>query len=732
MKMKFIKYLSFLSLISTLLSCIPFSQKIETKFRFENYLTTSQFTFKTQEKLFKTNTDPVLIRVNDLISHMTLDDKINYLSGTGFVEGKKIGETKAFKHLGIPAVKMTDATSGSKLTEDHILFPAFVCLAATFNPELSVSYGRAVAEQCKADGYRVLLGPGVNMYRVPHCGRNFEYLGEDPYLASSILVPYIKSVQKSGVIATVKHFVANNSEYYRKNSNSVVSERALHEIYFPAFKAAVQEANVKAVMTSYNLLNDEWVGQSNHLITGILRNEWGFDGMVMSDWWSINNTEKAITSGLDLEMPSARVFKKKCIKALLDKGIISEALIDQRLINILKPFCETGLFDEKHPDPSLRKNWPEHERIAIDTARQGIVLLKNQDHILPISVDATKKLAVIGKNAVVTSASGGGAGGFDPGEKLVTYLEAIINIASKDNMDVIYCDLPYYNIATADTVLIFLTMLEHECMDRPFDLSDTQKMLIRQTSRLNSNTIVVLSVGSGVEMASWIDDVKGLVYNWYPGTYGAQALAEILFGEINPSGKLPFSIEHCESDTHYYGNYLPEGTRLPREIQRWYHGSPNIDIHYREGIFTGYRWYDTKNIQPLFPFGFGLSYSEFNIDHLTLSSGAIFADETLTICCNIQNTSDLNGAEVIQLYIQDIESSESRPKKELKGFKRVSLKAHETKQVEMTIDKNDLSFWSEIQRDWQVEDGTFNVLVGTSSADINLKASFNYFYQRKD
>lgn len=671
-------------------------------------------------------------RVKDLINQMTLDEKINYLGGTGFVEGEKIGETQPLSRLGIPVVKMTDATSGSKMTEDHILFPAFICLAATFNPELSASYGLAVAEQSKADGYRVLLGPGVNMYRVPHCGRNFEYLGEDPYLACKMLVPYIKSVQDAGVIATVKHFVANNSEHYRKNSNSVVSERALREIYYPAFKAAIQQAGVKAVMTSYNLLNGEWVGHSYHLITNVLRNEWGFDGMVMTDWWSIYDTEKAIKSGLDLEMPSACIMNPKRIKALLDKGTISEELIDQRLMNILKPFCEMGLLDEDHPDPSLRKKWPEHERIAIETARQGIVLLKNQDNILPIKPDATKKVAIIGENAVVTSASGGGAGGFDPGERLVTYLDAIKRIASKKDVEITYFDVPNNPIANADIAVIFLTMLEHEFMDRPFALSDTQKEHIRQTSRLNSNTVVVLSVGSGAEMASWVDDVKGLIYNWFPGTYGAQALAEILFGEINPSGKLPFSIEQRESDTHYYGNYLPEETELPREFQGWSRGSPNFDIHYREGIFTGYRWYDTKNIQPIFPFGFGLSYSTFKIDHLTLSSDTITGDETLTICCNVHNTSDIDGAEIVQLYIQDIESSESRPKKELKGFKRVTIKAHETKQIEMTIIKDDLSFWSEVKGGWQIEDGSFNVLIGTSYADISLQATFEYLNKKKD
>lgn len=669
----------------------------------------------------------VLKRVKNLIHQMTLEEKINYLGGTGFIEGEKIGETQPLQHLGIPSVKMTDATSGSKLTKDHILFPAFICLASTFNPELSASYGQAVAEQAKADGFRVLLGPGVNMYRVPHCGRNFEYLGEDPYLACKMLVPYIKSVQNSGVIATVKHFVANNSEHYRKNSNSCVKERTLHEIYFPAFKAAIQDAGVKAVMTSYNMLNGEWAGQNKHLITDILRNEWGFDGMVMTDWWSIYDTEKAITSGLDLEMPSASILGYKRIKALLDNEIISESWIDQRLINILKPLCETGLLDQEHQDTSLRNNWSNHAHIAVETARQGIVLLKNQDNILPIKSESTKRVALIGENAVITTASGGGAGGFDPGDKLVTYLDAIKKIASNNAIEVSYYEIPDLEIKNVDIAFVFLTMVEHEFMDRPFTLSDEQYELIRHTTSLNSKTVVVLSVGSGLEIASWINEVKGLLFAWYPGTYGAQALAEIIFGKINPAGKLPFTIEHTENETHYYGNYLPENTDLQREFQGWNRGAPNFDIHYREGIFTGYRWYDIKKIKPLFPFGFGLSYTTFKLDRLVLSSEVITGDETLTICLDVTNTGNIDGAETVQLYIQDIESSENRPQKELKGFKRISLKASETKQIEMTIDKKDLSFWSEVTRNWHIENGSFNVLIGTSAADIVLRASFVYF-----
>ena len=676
----------------------------------------------------KTNTNQILTRVKELINKMTLDEKINYLAGTGFIQGEKIGETLPLEHLGIPPVKMTDATSGSKLTEDHILFPCFVSLAATFNPELSASYGRAVAEQCKADGFRVLLGPGVNMYRVPHCGRNFEYLGEDPYLTTRMSVPYIKAVQDAGVIATVKHFVANNSEHYRRNSNSVVRERALHEIYYPAFKAAVQEAGVKAVMTSYNQLNGEWTGQNQYLITDLLRNEWGFDGIVISDWWSIYDTTKAITSGLDLEMPSASILGPKRIKKLLDNNTIYEKLIDQRLINILKIFCEFGLLDEPHQDPSMRKNWPNHEQIALETARQGIVLLKNQDDILPIKTESTQKIALIGENAVITSATGGGAGGFDPGDKLITHLDAIQKIASNNNIEVKYYEIPDDDIASADIAVIFLTMVEHEFMDRPFDLPETQKNIIRDTSSLNANTVVVLSVGSGVEMASWIDEIKGLVYSWFPGTYGAQALAEILFGEVNPSGKLPFTIERAEKDAHYYGNYLPENTELPHEFQGWNRGlQSSFDIHYREGIFTGYRWYDKKDIKPLFPFGFGLSYSAFKIDNLTLSTDTIIDDEILNIKLNVTNISDIDGTEIVQLYIQDKIFSEARPKKELKRFKRISLKANETKEIEMKIDKNDLSFWSELTRNWQIENGFFNVLIGNSAADIILQESFYYF-----
>ena len=666
-------------------------------------------------------------RISDLLSKMTLDEKINYLGGTGFIDQKKIGETQPLYRLGLPAFKMTDATLGSKLTEDHILFPTFVGLAATFNTELSAEFGRAVAEQSKADGYRILLGPGVNLYRVPNSGRNFEYLGEDPHLTSEMVVPYIKAVQDAGVMATVKHFVANNSEHFRKQSNTVVSERALREIYYPPFKAAIQKAGVKAVMTGYNLVNGEWAGQHKHQINHILRDEWGFKDLVMTDWWAIYDAEKAILSGLDLEMPAADIMNYKAIKALLDKGVITETFLEEKVANILRPLCELGLFDEEQDDPALRDNWDKHIEVAKESARQAIVLLKNDDSILPLRADKVKTVALVGKNAHITSPCGGGAGGFDPGEKLVRYDAAIKALGSEKGVDVEYYEKPTDAVKDADVALVFLTMLEHEFMDRPFGFAQEQLEMIQKTKELNANTVVIISLGSGTEMAPWIDDVKGIVYSWFPGTYGAESLAEMLFGDVNPSGKLPFTIERAAKDAHYSGNFIKEDTeKLPRTFQGWEREVPVFDMKYDEGIFTGYRWYDTKNIKPLFPFGFGLSYTSFKLGNISLSSDKMSADNTLTVKCSVTNTGDVDGAEVVQLYVQDVQASVSRPTKELKGFARVELKAGETKTVELTISKEDLAFWSEKESAWTVENGIFNILIGNSSAAIQLSESFMY------
>ena len=658
---------------------------------------------------------PTEERVVDLVGRMTLDEKIAYLGGTGFINKKVIGETQPIVRLGIPKFKMTDATLGSKLTDGATLFPGFISLAASFNPELSYQYGRAVAEQCKAGGYRILLGPGVNLYRVPHCGRNFEYLGEDPYLTSSLVVPYIKTGQDAGVLATVKHLTANNSETFRKSSNSVIDERTLHEIYFPPFVAAIQEADVQAVMASYNLLNGEWAAENKWLITDMLRKKWGFDGLVMTDWWSVYNAEKLMVSGVDIEMPKAQILAVDNVKNMLDKGVVTEKMIDERVACILRPCIDMGLLDAPHAEPAMRERWPEHRKVAEQVAREGIVLLKNSESILPLDRHEVKNVVLFGNNASNTVATGGGAAGFDPGEAFITYEQAIRTAAGNSVEVSLVTGLKENKIRNADVVLFFLTMIEHESMDRNFDFDEDQLFALQQVARMNPNTIAVVSLGGGAEMASWVDDVKALIYAWYPGTYGAAALGEVIFGEINPSGKLPISIEKKAEDTHYYGNFLPEGMVLPRTFPGWLGKGPRLDIRYREGIFTGYRWYDSKKIDPLFPFGYGLSYTTFSLEKPVLSKTTLASGEELQISVNVTNTGAMAGAEVVQLYVSDVQASVPRPAKELKGFRKVFLQPGESKTVTLTLTERDLSFWDVEDKGWKAEAGRFLVHVGTSS-----------------
>jgi len=675
-------------------------------------------------KQAKHNNDPAVEkRISDVISQMTLDEKVRFLGGTGFVNGIKIGETYPIERLGLPAVKMTDATLGSKLTKGATLFPSYICQAAAFDPSLAHDFGNAVAQQCIADGYRVLLGPGVNIYRVPNCGRNFEYSGEDPYLAAQTVIEYIKGVQEAGVIATAKHFVANNTDYYRRNSNSVVSERALREIYMPAFKAAVQQADVRAVMTSYNLLNGTYAAENKWLVTEVLRNDWGFNGMVMTDWWSVENTELLIASGTDIEMPEAEVLKADNVKPLIESGEVSEDYIDERVANILRPCFEMGLFDQPQQVQTLRENWPQHAEVARRIAREGLVLLKNDD-ILPLNRNRIKSIALVGSNAAKTVSTGGGAAGFDPGPDFITYAQAIRNLAGTD-INVFAATAE--QAKNADIALVFATMVEHENMDRPFSFPEETVQMITETAAANKNTVVIVSLGGGVDMMPWIGQVKGLIYAWYPGTYGADAVAEALFGDINPSGKLPITIEKRPEDTHYFGNYLPGDAKLGYEFPGWDTKRPNYDVNYREGILVGYRWFDTKNAeQPLFPFGYGLSYTTFAFDDLKLSTQTLKGDRKLDVTFKLTNTGDTPGAEVAQLYLQDLDCTVLRPLKELKGFKKVHLEPGQSKIVRFTIDKDDLSFWDSSKKAWKAEPGTFRVHIGSSSRDIKLTSVFDY------
>ncbi len=670
---------------------------------------------------------PVEERVADLVGRMTLDEKIAYMAGTTFkIEPLEvIGETQPIPRLGIPKFKMTDATLGSKMTRDATLFPGFINLAATFDRDLAYRYGKSVGEECRADGYRILLGPGINLYRVPNCGRNFEYLGEDPCLTAQLVVPYIKAVQAAGVIATVKHFAINNSEYFRKSSNSVVDERTMRELYLEPFRAAVQEAGCAAAMTSYNLINGEWAAENRWLVTDVLRNEWGFNGLVMTDWFSVYHTRKLLASGTDLEMPFAEVFAPAKIRAELEQGTIDEAYLDERVACILRPCIGFGLLDGPQADPALRATWSEHAEIGRRIGRESLVLLKNQDRLLPLKRDAVGHIALFGKNAVQTIASGGGAAGFDPGKGFVTY-EQSIRQAAGEGIEVTYHpQLHAAAIRKADVAIVFLTMVEHEQMDRNFAFDEDSLYTLHRVAQNNPHTIAVVSLGGGAEMASWIDEVEALVYAWYPGTHGAEALGQMLFGDISPSGKLPISIEKRPEDAHYWGHYLPEGTILPRTFQGWDSAHDRFDVHYREGLLTGYRWYDAREIEPLFPFGFGLSYTTFDYSGLEISTDGLDG-AAARVSFTLENSGPVAGTEIVQLYVHDTECSIPRPPKELKGFGRVSLAPGEKRTVEFFLSNRDLSFWNPATRAWTAEQGGFEVLVGASSRDIRLRDRFGF------
>jgi len=449
--------------------------------------------------------------------------------------------------------------------------------------------------------------------------------------------------------------------------------------------------------------------------------------MVMTDWWSVYNAEKLMTSGVDIEMPKADVLAPGKVRQMLESGLITEAVLDKRVECILRPCIEMGLLDIPHTEPEMRARWGEHRKVAEQIAREGLVLLKNSDNLLPLNRNQIKDVVLYGVNASKTVATGGGAAGFYPGDAFVTYEQAVKKAAGETVKVTAIDAIDRNRIKQADAVIVFLTMNEHEAMDRNFEFDENSRFALQMISRLNRNVIAVVSLGGGAEMASWEADVNSLIYAWYPGTYGATALGEIIFGDVNPSGKLPISIEKRVEDTHYHGNFLPDNTVLPRTFPGWMDKDDSIhDVIYREGIFTGYRWYDSRAIEPLFPFGFGLSYTSFEIGEPKLSSTKMKSGESLSITVEVTNTGDRAGAEVVQLYLSDPEARVPRPEKELKGFQRIYLSPGEIKPVTLTLTERDLSFWDPGIKGWYAEEGTFQVRIGTSSRHLPRIAEFRF------
>jgi beta-glucosidase len=651
---------------------------------------------------------------DSIVSLLSLEEKINLIGGD------RNFYTNAIPCIGIPAIMMSDATQGVHLRAgfrrgfkvDDVLpqstaFPSPILLASTWNKEIAGKYATAVGEECRAGGISVLLGPGMNIYRISQCGRNFEYFGEDPYLAARMIENYVVGLQSTGTIATLKHFVANNTDYFRRKSNSIVDERALHEIYTVAFKAGI-DAGAMAVMTSYNQLNGEWSGQSKYVINDLLRDKLGFKWLVMTDWTSVYDGVKVITSGQDLEMP----FRTATANAdeLVRNNQVKESDIDRMAVDILRTLYAAKAFEHINKDSTYQK-YDIHEQVALETAREGIVLLRNENKILPIK-ESDSKIILTGDYAWMYALGGGSAA--VQGYNQVVLADALNNVIGNK---VQYYENPTDDdLKDADKVILSIGTYDSEGWDHPFDLPDSVEATIQHVAGLNKNTIVVVNTGSGINMSRWNTKVGAIIYAWYPGQNGATAVAEIIAGKVNPSGKLPITIEKDFKDSPG-ANYIPEGESLYTRRNRAEEKKRQVyNVTYNEGIFVGYRWYENKEIQPLYPFGFGLSYTSFEYSDFNVSSSRFRPGATIEVSFSIRNSGNVEGDEVAELYIQDVKSSVPRPVKELKGFEKVHLLPGESKTVSIKLDRQDFSFWNPESKEWTAEPGEFEILIGPSSA----------------
>jgi beta-glucosidase len=698
---------------------------------------------------------PVEQRVQDLLGRMTVEEKVSMLAGATWME------SVAVPRLGIPSIKMADGPMGirswagpSKITKsspfNSTAFPAGIALAATWDPAVAQSVGQAIGQEVRAIGRDMILGPTVNIQRVPLWGRNFEGYGEDPYLAAQMGVAYIKGVQGEGVIATVKHFDANNQEFERHRVDEAIDERTLQEIYFPAFKAAVQEAGVWSVMSAYQKVNGLYCSENPFLLKDILRKEWDFRGFVVSDWGSTYSTVGPVNAGMDLEMPGGEPAKSWLMtegpkkvgnggdwlspeKVLPEvaAGRITVATLDDNVGSILRTMFVSGVFDRAATAPR-EIDTPARRAVARHGAAESIVLLKNDGNLLPLDPSKIKSVAVIGPSAAVARTGGGGSSLVHPNYSIAP-LDGIKERAGS-GMQVSYAlgasmpgedpakDTPEAReelrkeavaiAAKADTAIVLIgnsPAVESEDFDRTtLDLPAGQDELVQAIAKVNHNTIVVFNAGAPVNVSRWVGQVPSVLDAWFGGQEIGHAIADVLFGDVNPSGKLPFSFINDFKESPAYGNY------------------PGEDLHvkYAEGIYVGYRYFDKHGVTPQFPFGYGLSYTSFGYGDLKIKPGKAASGQTFEVSLKLRNQGKREGAEVVQLYLHDGHASVDRPVKELKGFRRVELAPGKSKTVSFTLDKNSMAYYSTQKKDWVAEPGTFDVLVGSSSADIRLKGSF--------
>lgn len=719
-----------------------------------------------QTPVYLDDTKPIEERIEDALSRMTLEEKI------AMIHAQSKFSSPGVERLGIPDVWMTDGPHGirpevlwdewdqaSWTNDSCVAFPALTCLAATWNPEMALLYGKSIGEEARFRKKTVLLGPGVNIYRTPLNGRNFEYMGEDPYLAGRMVVPYVQGVQRNGVAVCVKHYALNNHEVNRHTSNIIVDDRALREIYLPAFKAAVQEGKAWAIMGSYNLYKGQYACHNQYLLNDILKGEWGFDGVVVSDWGGTHNTEQAIKNGLDMEFGSwtngltagaSNAYDSYYMAfpylKMIKEGKVGTKELDDKVRRVLRLIYRTEM-NRNRPWGSM--NSEEHYAAARRIAEEGIVLLKNDNNVLPINLEQVKKIAVVGENAVKMMTVGGGSSSLKVqreispldgikarvgGKAEVVWVRGYVGDASGEYNGVVTGQnlkderTPEELIAEAVKVakesdyVIFIGGLNksagQDCEDSDrggLNLSYGQDDVISALAEANRNLVVVNISGNAIAMP-WVNEVPAIVQDWYIGSEAGNALASILMGDANPSGKLPFTfpVKLGDNSAHALGEFVYERS------------NDIIDVNYNESIFVGYRWADKqKKVKPLFPFGHGLSYTTFAYGKATADKKEMGADDVLSITVPITNTGSREGAEIVQLYISDLKSSLPRPVKELKGFQKVKLAPGETKNVTFTVAKDALSYYDDALQDWVVEPGKFEAIVAASATDIKSKISFS-------
>jgi beta-glucosidase len=685
--------------------------------------------------------------ITALIKEMTLEEKVNMIhASSSFTSG-------GVRRLGIPELTTSDGPHGVRyehgrgwsmipdVEDAGTYLPTGNTLAATWNPQLGYSFGAVLGSEAKYRGKDVILGPGINIIRSPLNGRNFEYQSEDPYLVSQMVVGYIKGVQDQGISACVKHYAANNEEIDRGTVDVEMSERALREIYLPGFKAAVIEGGVNTVMGSYNKFRGQYATENKYLIKDILKGEWGFKGILMSDWGAVHNTMEAMENGTDLEMGSDigdrplkfnEFYMADTVVTLLKTGKLPIALVDDKVRRILRVMFKTHMINSKRTPGAY--NTKEHQEIALKVAEEGIVLLKNEGHLLPLKKAGVKSLAVIGQNADRPNAMGGGSSQvkakyeitplqglknllgddvaiqYAQGYKIARneganaqMIQQAVNAASKADAAILFCGWTH----GYDYKLWSDHDFDAEGVDKPnLDMPFGQNELIKAVLKANPNTIIVLMGGGPIDIREWIDQSKAIIEGWYPGMEGGNALAKIIFGEVNPSDKLPmtFPKKLDDSPAHKLGEFP----------------GVNGTVHYNEGVFVGYRYFDTYKVEPQFAFGHGLSYTTFEYNKLQVQKGA---GKQATVTLTVKNTGNVAGAEVVQIYMKEERPIVERPDKELKAFQKVFLKPGESKEIVVRLSRDAFSYYDDKKHDWVADAGKYIILAGSSSREIRATKS---------